>query len=101
MQQGKSYIRDSEDFLSKIRNFTSIPDGSFLVTVDVVGPYSSIPHSAGLSALKEVRYSCSAHLSVYLFIIARSSHGHIKRKQPQRIQYSCSVTMINIVKKYL
>ena len=52
MQQGKSYIRDSEDFLSKIRNFTSIPDGSSLVRVNVVGLYPRIPHSAGLTALK-------------------------------------------------
>ena len=43
MQQGKSYIRDSEEFLSKIRNFTFIPD--------VVGLYPIIPHSGGLSAL--------------------------------------------------
>ena len=31
------------------------------------------------------------------------SHSHIKRNQPQRIslQYTCSLTMINIVQKYL
>ena len=53
--------------------------------------------------LEEVRYNCSAHRSAHLFIIGISSHSHIKRKQPQRtfLQYSCSVTMINIVKKYL
>ena len=53
--------------------------------------------------LKEVRYNCSAHRSAHLFIIARSSHSHIKRKQPQRIflQYCCSVTVINIAKKHL
>ena len=39
----------------------------------------------------------------YIFIIVISSHSHIKWKQPQRtfLQYSCSVTIINIVKKYL
>ena len=37
------------------------------------------------------------------FIIEINSHSHIKRKQPQIIflQYNCSVTMINIVKKYM
>ena len=52
---------------------------------------------------KEVWYNCSAHRSAHLFIIEISSHRHIKRKRPQRIllQYSYSVTMINIVKKYL
>ena len=51
-------------------------------------------------AIKEVRCNCSAHRSAHLFIITISSHSHIKRKQPQRIflQYSCSVTMIDIVK---
>ena len=38
--------------------------------------------------LKEVWYNCSVHHSVYLFIIEISSHN-------------CSVTMSNIVKKYL
>ena len=51
MQQCISYTRDSEDFLSKFRNFTSIPDGSFLVTVDVLRLYPSIPHSAGFNFL--------------------------------------------------
>ena len=52
MQQDKFYIRDFENFLSKIRNFTSIPDGSFLVTAIVVGLYPNIPHSAGLNVPK-------------------------------------------------
>ena len=52
MQQGKCYMTGCEDFLLKIRKFTSILDGSFLVTADVVGLYPSIPHSVGLDALK-------------------------------------------------
>ena len=52
MQQDNSYIRDSEDFLSKIGSFTSILDGSFLVTTDVVELYPSIPHLPDLNALK-------------------------------------------------
>ena len=53
--------------------------------------------------IKEIRYNCSADRSAQLFIIAISSHCHIKRKQPQKIflQYSCSVSKINIIKKYL
>ena len=52
---------------------------------------------------KEVRYNCNAHRSAHHFMIAISSHSHITRKQPQGtfLQYSCSATMINIVKKYL
>ena len=52
IEPGKFFIRDSEDFLSKIRNFTFIPDGSLLVTADVVGFYPSVPYSVDLSAVK-------------------------------------------------
>ena len=51
MQSGKSYIKDTGDFLSKLKNFGRIPDNSILVTADVVGLYPSIPHDAGLEAL--------------------------------------------------
>ena len=53
--------------------------------------------------INEVRYNCIAHRPVHLSTIAIRSHGYIKRKQPQRnfLHYSCSVTMIDIVKKYL
>ena len=49
--------------------------------------------------VKEVRYNYTAHL----FIIDISSHSHKEWKQPQIIfvQYSCCITIINILKKYL
>ena len=53
MQKGKSYIKDSGDFINKIKELQSIPDGAILVTSDVVGLYPSIPHEAGLKALKD------------------------------------------------
>ena len=49
MQKGASYIKDSNDFKSKI----DIPNDTLLVTADVVALYSGIPHEAGLSALSE------------------------------------------------
>ena len=52
MQNGASYIKDSNDFKSKIKNI-DIPNVALLVTADVVGLYPSIPHEAGLSALRE------------------------------------------------
>ena len=54
MQRGKSHIKDSGDFLNKIKNLQNIPEGAILVTADVVGLYPSILHEAGLSALREV-----------------------------------------------
>ena len=53
MQKGKSYIIDSGYFLNKIKKLQSIPDGVILVKSDVVALYSSIPHNAGLNALKD------------------------------------------------
>ena len=52
MQNGASYIKDSNDFISKIKNI-DIPNDAVLVTADVVGLYPGIPHEAGLSALRE------------------------------------------------
>ena len=46
MQRGKSYIKDSGDFINKIKSLQNIPEGAILITVDVVGLYPSIPHEA-------------------------------------------------------
>ena len=53
MQSSRSYIKDSGDFIKKIKNIGTIPKESILVTADVVGLYPSIPHDAGLKALEK------------------------------------------------
>ena len=53
MEKGISHIRDSEHFREKIKNISTLPENAILGTADVVGLYQSIPHQAGLSALKE------------------------------------------------
>ena len=52
MQESWSYIKDSSDLIRKLKNLRKIPEGSILVTADVVGLYPSIPHTAGLQALE-------------------------------------------------
>ena len=52
MENRDSYIKDSNDFKSKIKNIDILND-ALLVTADVVGLYPSIPHEACLSALRE------------------------------------------------
>ena len=47
MQNGWSYIRDSDDFIDKMKRIGKIPEGSFLVSADVVGLCPSIPHNFG------------------------------------------------------
>ena len=53
MQDSWSYIKDSGDFLKKIKNIGKIPEGAILVTADVIGLYPSISHEAGLEALRK------------------------------------------------
>ena len=40
--------------MTETRNLDSIPENAILVTPDVLGLYPSIPHEAGLKALREV-----------------------------------------------
>ena len=54
MQSGWSYIKDSGDFLKKIKNVGNIPENAILVAADVVGLYPNIPHSAAIKALSNM-----------------------------------------------
>ena len=51
MLLAKSYIRDTSDFLKRLKGLGSVPHNSLLVKADVVGLYPSIPHQDGLEAL--------------------------------------------------
>ena len=53
MQSSGSYIKDSVDFIKKIKNIGTIPKDSILITADVVRLCLSIPHEAGLKALEK------------------------------------------------
>ena len=53
MQRSWSYIKDSGDFIKKIKRLSKIHDDAILVTADVVGLYPSILHKLGLKALEE------------------------------------------------
>ena len=47
----KSYLRDTSDFLKRLKELGSVPKNGLLVTADVVGLYPSIPHKDFLEAL--------------------------------------------------
>ena len=53
MQSGRSYIKDSGDFLKKVKNINSLPENTILVRADVVAIYPNIPPEAGLQELEE------------------------------------------------
>ena len=44
MQEGWSYIKDTNDFIKNMKNLKDIPQDALLVTADVVGLNPSIPH---------------------------------------------------------
>ena len=49
----KSYIKDTNGFLKKLRSLPKLPDHIILCTIDVVGLYPNIPHEEDLSALRK------------------------------------------------
>ena len=53
MKSGVSYIKDTNNFLFKVKNLGKIPENAYLVTADVVGLYLSIPHDEGLEVLRK------------------------------------------------
>ena len=53
IKSGVSYIKDTNDFPSKLKNLEKIRENGFLVTDDVVGLYPSIPHDEGLEVLRK------------------------------------------------
>ena len=53
MKEGKSYIKDTADFLDKLKDLGEVPEGAILVTADVIGLYPSIPHDEGLGVLRK------------------------------------------------
>ena len=52
-QKIKSYIKDTNHFLRKIKELVQLPEGTILCTIDVVRLYPNIPHDEGLAFLKD------------------------------------------------
>ena len=51
-QKVRSYIKDANHFLNKIKKLGSLPDGVILCTMDVAGLYPNVPHGEGLASLR-------------------------------------------------
>ena len=49
-----SDIKDTTDFLLKLKSVGKVPLGSLLVTLDVRSLYTNIPHAEGLEACREL-----------------------------------------------
>ena len=53
MRHPSSYIRDTTDFIHKLRGLPRLPPGSLLGTLDVSSLYTNIPHEEGITACEE------------------------------------------------
>ena len=51
-QSGKSFIRDTPDFITKIRNIKLHPD-DWLFSMDITSLYTNIPHEEGIDAVRK------------------------------------------------
>ena len=52
MKQDKPYIKDTGNFLEKLKAVEEIPAGAILVTADMVGFCPRIPHDGGFKSFK-------------------------------------------------
>ena len=50
MQSRPSYVKDTTDFIQKLKSFKLAHANSYLVTLDVSSLYTNIPHKDGLDA---------------------------------------------------
>ena len=53
MKGGRSYVKDTQNFLENFKHQGKVPSNATLITTDVVGLYPSIPYEAGLEGLQE------------------------------------------------
>ena len=49
-----SYVKDTIDFLIKLKDMDRFPEGAIRVTIDVVDLYPHIPHNEGLEAVRTI-----------------------------------------------
>ena len=53
LQNVKSFIKDTNDFLKKLNELRDLPNKFILCTIDAVGLYPNIPHKGGLEAIRK------------------------------------------------
>ena len=64
-----SYIRDTQDFISKIKSLGQIPEGALLCTFDVSSLYTNIPNEEGIEAVAKKLRSDPSKIPIAEYII--------------------------------
>ena len=65
----KSYIRDTQDFIKKIKELGPIPEGFILCTLNISSLYTNIPKNEGILAVAEKIRSDSSKTPIANFIL--------------------------------
>ena len=65
----KSHIRDTQDFIKKLRNLGQIPEGAILCTLDVSSLYTNIPNHEGILAVANKLRSDPTKTPITQFIL--------------------------------
>ena len=65
----KSYIRDTQDFITKLKSLGRIPEGAILCTLDVSSLYTNIPNQEGILAVAEKLRSDPSKTPITKFIL--------------------------------
>ena len=65
----RSYVKDTTDFINKIKNIATVPKGAYLVSMDACSLCTNVPNCEGLEALRESldkneKKSCSTKVIV-------------------------------------
>ena len=82
-QNVKSYIKDTNNFLSKSASLPPLPDDVILCTIDVLGLYPNIPNDEGLIEMrkaldlrKDKRISTKSLIELAECILKNNIFGH-------------------------
>jgi hypothetical protein len=54
VQNTRSYVRDTTDFIRKLENVPNLTPENYLCTIDVTSLYTNIPNDEGISACKNI-----------------------------------------------
>ena len=78
-QQCKSYVKDTNDFLLKLKSIKIIPTNSIMITMDVASLYTNIDQEEGAEACFEKletrnnKYVASSLLKRFILLVLRSN----------------------------
>ena len=89
---------DSDDFINKTKNLKEIPKNALLVTADVVVLYLSIPHEAGLIALKQAldkRKNRNTATNDLIRLVLKNNHFEFNGQVKQQISGTAVVLRLS------